>query len=417
MKNVACAFCRLADVTRFSVLKGGQTRRDNIQDLGETAMAGIFGDNKFKLGLFGVNCSASCTFSNAPERWPAEWDEIVEVVQLSDRAGIEFTLPIARWRALGESYVWRRSFETFTQAAALAALTKNINIVVTAHVPLIQPVYAAKSIITVDHVSKGRAAINLVCGWNAQEFAMHGVHLDGDRRYEQGDEWVEIFNKLMEGGPDFDWDGEFYHLKHLTTDPLPVQKPRPPIISAASSSTGQDFAARRADVLFTAVHNYDATRETVSRLQGLAAKYNRKPAIFVETAFVVRPTRKEAEDFYYYMAEEHADPEALAYFQSRKIETLASATAKADIEVDRNIVENMRNPRNGSQKYAGHFPGMHLCLGTPDDVVEEMQRMHALGLDGTAVVMLNYKNELPYFIEEVLPRMERAGLRNPFKGA
>ncbi|MDP4594179.1 MAG: LLM class flavin-dependent oxidoreductase [Beijerinckiaceae bacterium] len=377
-------------------------------------MAGYFGTNAFKLGLFGVNCSGGCTFSDAPERWTAEWDDIVEVTLLADRAGLEFTLPIARWRALGESYVWSKSYETFTQAAALGALTKNINMIVTAHVPLVAPVMAAKSIITVDHVTKGRAAINLVCGWNAQEFAMHGVTLDGDKRYEQGDEWVQIFNKLMAGGPDFDWDGEFYHLKHMTTDPLPLQKPRPPIISAASSSSGQDFAARSADILFTAMHNYDMTRETITRLQGLAAKYNRKPDIFVESMFVVRPTRKEAEEFYHYAAEEHADPEALAYFQSRKIETLAKTTASAHAEVDRQIVANMNSKRNGDQKYAGHFPGMHLCIGTPDDVVEELQRMHAMGIGGSALVFLNFLKELPYFTQEVLPRMEKAGLRNPF---
>ncbi|MGE3246229.1 MAG: LLM class flavin-dependent oxidoreductase [Beijerinckiaceae bacterium] len=373
-------------------------------------MGGYFGNNKFKLGLFGINCSGGCSFSDAPERWTADWKDVVAVAQMADRAGIEFTLPIARWRALGESYVWSKSYETFTQAAAIGALTENLHVVVTAHVPLIQPVYAAKSIITVDHVTGGRVALNIVCGWNAQEFAMHGVKMDGDRRYDQGLEWVEIYNRLMQGGPDFDFDGEFYHLKHLTTNPLPVQRPRPPIISAASSSSGQEFAARSADILFTAMHNYDATRATVERLRALAAQHNRSPEIYVESMFVVRPTRKEAEEFYYYMAEEHADPAALAYFQKQKSETLATKTREAGETVDREIVANMRG---GNQRYAGHFPGMHLVIGTPDEAVEELQRMSALGLGGTAMVFLNFLNELPYFAQEVLPRMERAGLRNP----
>ena len=373
-------------------------------------MAGIFGDNAFKLGLFGLNCSGGCSFSDAPERWDADWDEIVEATVMADRAGIEFTLPIARWRALGESFIWSKSFETFTYAAALGALTRNINVVVTAHVPLIQPVYAAKSIVTIDHVTKGRVALNIVCGWNAQEFAMHGVKIDGDRRYDQGLEWTQVYDKLLAGGPDFDWDGEFYQLKHLTTNPLPFRKPRPPIISAASSSSGQEFAAQAADILFTAMHNYDATRATVERLRMLAAQHDRSPEIFVESMFVVRPTRKEAEEFYYYMAEEHADPEALAYFQKQKSATLATKTKDSAETVDREILANMRG---GNQKYAGHFPGMHLIIGTPDEAVEEMQRMADLGLGGSAMVFLNFLQELPYFVDEVLPRMERAGLRNP----
>ncbi len=379
-------------------------------------MAGIFSGNAFKLGLFGINCSGGCSFSDAPERWDADWDQMVDVTLMADEAGLEFMLPIARWRALGESYIWSKSYETFTQAAALGALTKNIHMVVTAHVPLIQPVMAAKSIITIDHVTKGRVAINLVCGWNAQEFAMHGLTIDGDRRYDQGSEWVEIFNKLMAGGPDFDWDGEFYKLKHMTTNPLPVQKPRPPIISAASSSAGQDFAARSADVLFTAMHNIDSTLETMERLRGLAATYNRAPEIFVESMVVARPSRKEAEEYYRYAMEEHADPEALAYFQSRKIETLAKTTAGGQADVDRQIVANMHSPRHGAQKYAGHFPGMHLCIGTPDDVAAEIVNMHAMGIGGTALVFVNYLNEFPYFAQEVLPRLKRAGLRTPAAG-
>ncbi len=371
---------------------------------------GIFGNNKFKLGLFGINCSGGCSFSDAPERWTADWKDIVAVAQMADAAGIEFALPIARWRALGESYVWSKSYETFTQASALGALTKNMHMIVTAHVPLIQPVYAAKSIITVDHVTNGRVALNIVCGWNAQEFAMHGVKMDGDRRYDQGYEWVDIYNKLMAGGPDFDWDGEFYKLKHLTTNPLPVQKPRPPIISAASSSSGQEFAARSADILFTAMHNDEATRQTITSLRNLAAQYDRAPEIFVESMFVVRPTRKEAEEFYYYMAEEHADPAALAYFQKQKSATLATKTREAAATVDKEILANMRG---GNQRYAGHFPGMHLVIGTPDEAVAEMKRMSEMGLGGTAMVFLNFLQELPYFNAEVLPRMERAGLRNP----
>jgi len=375
-------------------------------------MAGFFGDNAFKFGLFGTNCSGGCCFSDAPERWTADWDEIVEITQMADAAGIEFALPIARWRALGESYIWSKSYETFTQAAALGALTRHIGMFVTAHVPLIQPVHAAKSIITVDHVTKGRAGLNVVCGWNAEEFAMHGVTMNGDRRYDQGREWTQIYNRLMAGGPDFDWDGEFYKLKHLTTNPLPVQKPRPPIMSAASSSSGQEFAAQSADILFTAMHNYDSTRDTIARLKALAAQSGRDPEIYVESVFVCRPTRKEAEEFYYYMAEEHADPAALAYFRKQKTATLAASTRDGASAADREIVAHMRGK---NERYAGHFPGMHLVIGTPDDVVEEIGRMSKLGVAGSALVFLNYLNEFPYFAAEVLPRMERAGLRKPFR--
>lgn len=370
-------------------------------------MPGYFGANKFKLGFFGLNCSGGCTMSAAPERWSAEWDDIVKVVRMGDDAGIEFVLPIARWRGLGKSYVWERSFETFTQAAALGALTRNIGMFVTAHVPLVAPVTAAKAISTIDHITKGRAGINVVCGWNADEFAMHGVSMDGERRYEQGLEWTRIFSRLLEGGPDFDWSGEFYNLSNLTTNPLPLQK-RPPIMSAATSGPGHEFAATAADILFTSMHSYEQTQDTMARLKGLSAQHGRAPEIYVHSLFVCRPTRREAEEYYYYFAEEHADEEALTYFKRQKSATLAASTRLGLTAADRAVVASMRAD---SKRYCGHFPGMHLVIGTPDDIVEEIAKMSALGLTGSALVLFNYLQEFPFFAEEVLPRLERAGLR------
>lgn len=378
----------------------------------EEKMATYFGENAFKLGLFGINCSGGCTLSAAPDRWTAEWDDIVAVAQMGDEAGIEFILPIARWRGLGESFVWERSFETFTQAAALGALTKRIGIFVTAHVPLITPVVAAKAIATIDHVTKGRAGLNIVCGWNADEFAMHGVVMDGDRRYEQGLDWYKIFTRLIEGGPDFDWDSEFYRLRHLTSNPLPVQA-RPPVMSAGSSGPGQEFAAAAADIMFTSMHSYGQTQDTITRLKALSSAYRRNPDIYVQSLFVVRPTRKEAEEFYYEFAEKHADEEALAYFKRQKSATLAHRTLEGGTAADLAIVASMRQT---GQTYPGQFPGMHLLLGTPDDVVAEMQRMQSIGLAGCAAVFQNYLRELPYFNAEVLPRMERVGLRGRRQG-
>ena len=54
---------------------------------------------------------------------------------------------------------------------------------------------------------------------------------------------------------------------------------------------------------------------------------------------------------------------------------------------------------------------MYPLVGSPDDLVEEFRKLAAIGVAGSALVFLNYLQELPYFVQEVLPRMERAGLR------
>lgn len=56
---------------------------------------------------------------------------------------------------------------------------------------------------------------------------------------------------------------------------------------------------------------------------------------------------------------------------------------------------------------------MYPLTGTPDDLVEEFRKLAAVGVAGSTLVFLNYMQEMPYFVEEVLPRMEKAGLRAP----
>ena len=102
----------------------------------------FFGTNAYKFGLFGANCAGGMTLSAAPERWRADWDETVQAYQMADAAGIEFILPIAKWRGLGgKSDMWGRSFETFTHSAAVGAITQRIGVFVTAHIPIITPAF------------------------------------------------------------------------------------------------------------------------------------------------------------------------------------------------------------------------------------------------------------------------------------
>ena len=141
----------------------------------------MFGPNRFKLGIFSANCDGGLTVSMAPERWRADWDDIVAMCQLADDAGLEFMLPVAKWRGYqGEANVYGKSYETLTHGAAIGALTKRICIFSTVHVPLVTPAFAAKAMATIDHVTHGRAALNIVCGWNQPEFDLHGVTIEQD---------------------------------------------------------------------------------------------------------------------------------------------------------------------------------------------------------------------------------------------
>jgi FMNH2-dependent dimethyl sulfone monooxygenase len=130
-------------------------------------------------------------------------------------AGFEAAVPFARWRGFeGASNPWGKSFEPYTWAAGLAAVTSRIAVVSTSHVLTVSPIMAAKQISTVDHISNGRAVLNTVSGWFQKELKMFGVgELDHDARYAYAEEWMEILLRLWTQSDTFDFDGRYLNAR------------------------------------------------------------------------------------------------------------------------------------------------------------------------------------------------------------
>ena len=104
---------------------------------------------------------------------------------------------------------------------------------------------------TIDHISNGRFAINLVAGWFKNEFEMfNSIWRKHDQRYEYASEWVELVKRLWIENNEFDFQGKFFQGKGLWSQPKPLQQPRLPIMNAGSSTQGQNFSARHADMNF-----------------------------------------------------------------------------------------------------------------------------------------------------------------------
>ncbi|MBS0242101.1 MAG: LLM class flavin-dependent oxidoreductase [Proteobacteria bacterium] len=368
----------------------------------------MLGPNRFKLGVFSANCDGGLTMSLAPERWKANWDDIVAMCRIADDAGMEFILPVAKWRGYqGKANIYGKSFETLTHSAAIGALTKRICVFSTIHVSLITPAFAAKALATIDHISHGRAGLNIVCGWNQEEFDLHGQIIDQETRYEHGLEWFQVWSEMLEGGPEFDWKGRFFDLRRLHTNPISVQRPRPLVMSAGFSPKGRDFAAQAADALFTTMSDLAQAPAFLADVATHMARYRRTLPVYVMGHVVCRPTRKEAEEFYYYFAEELADAEGQAYYRRQRGTKVGVGAATQG-----RPLENRFMTASG-KKLDGAYPGTYPMVGAPDDVAAEMARMSEAGLAGCSVAFLDYLKEIPYFAAEVLPRLERLGLRKP----
>lgn len=354
------------------------------------------GPNRFKLGVFSANADGGLAITDVPERWRASWDDNLNAAGIADRAGLEFFLPIARWRGFGgKNRVREHSFETFTWAAGLASATRNIGLFMTVHVPLVHPLYAAKALATVDHISGGRAGLNIVCGWNPDEFAMFGVKL-GDDAYGQAREWIEIVDRCYGTLQPFDFEGAYYKLKGVVSRPASVQAPRPVTMNAAFGPPGRDFAAQNCDFLFSTFSELEDGHKHVADIKERSAKVGREVGIYTVCHVVCRETQAEAEDYYHKYAVTDADHAAVDYHMASKKEFANSH--------DKRVFDSYRKRFAGG---AGTFP----LVGTPERIVETMAAIAAQGYAGAALTFVNYTYELPFFCDRVLPLMKQAGLR------
>ena len=178
--------------------------------------------NALKIGLFGANCSSARTATLVPERWLASWPDCLKLARMADEAGIDFLLPIGRWKGYGGGSDFHgTTLETVTWACGLLAATQRITVFGTVHAPLFHPLIAAKEFVTADHIGEGRFGLNIVAGWNEGEFAMFGVqqreHAD---RYEFAQEWIDVVKRAW-SEDEFDFDGQFFKLAGVRAKPKP----------------------------------------------------------------------------------------------------------------------------------------------------------------------------------------------------
>jgi FMNH2-dependent dimethyl sulfone monooxygenase len=362
----------------------------------------MYNENALKLGLFGANCSSGRYVTKVPERWSGSWDDNARLAQMADRAGIDFLLPIGRWKGYGGDTDYQgATWETLTWATALLAQTERITVFGTVHAPLFHPVIAAKQMVTADHVGHGRFGLNVVCGWNEGEFDMFGAgHREQSQRYEQGQEWLDVLQMIWERD-DFDFAGRYFTMKGVREKPKPYGGTRPLIMNAGSSPDGRAFALRNCDAFFTSVRlpdlgpsNMAIARRAVLSAKDEAAALGRDIDVYTVGVVVCRQTRREAADYHRYCTEENADWAAVDNM-------IRMRGLKADSPEEAAALR--RHHANG---HAG-VP----FIGDPDDIAERLAAFSAVGFSGLALSFVNYADELPLFRDEVLPRLARAGLR------
>jgi dimethylsulfone monooxygenase len=359
----------------------------------------LYSGNTLKLGRFGANCSSGRAVTKVPERWSGGWDDCLRLARVADEAGIEFMLPVGRWKGYGGDTDYQgETLETVTWAAGLLAATRRLTVFGTVHAPLIHPLIAAKQFVTADHIGRGRFGLNIVCGWNEDEFDMFGVTMrEHATRYEYAQEWFDAIRLAWSDGADFDFEGRFIRLRQARAKPKPYGGGRPIVMNAGASPDGQAFAIRNCDALFsmTPKGRLEEFAAHVGRVKALARASGREIDVYTVAVVTCRRTRREAEEYYRHWAIDNADWAAVDRIMAMRGVTRDRFPDDFD--------ERRHHQANGM----GGVP----IVGDPDTVAHELARLAETGARGIGLSFVHYLDEFPLFRDEVMPRLQRMGLR------
>jgi pyrimidine oxygenase len=312
---------------------------------------------------------------------------------LSDRLGFDFILSMMKWRGYGgKTDHWGVSLESMTMMAALAEVTSRTKVWCTAHTLLHHPVVIAKIMSTLDHISQGRAGLNIVSGAFRGEFEQMGAwrsELDHDRRYDLAREWIEIILRLWRDKR-VDYHGEFYDITDCVSDPKPVSKPRPDLICAGMSDVGLDFTAKYTDGGFVAGQTEEEIAVVSKRAKDFGAKYGKAIMTFAMYTVVPGITDKEAE-----ARVEH-------FIAGTDHEAVEGMRASYGLKPDgRETSLVARSRRNG-------FMTSYLAGGAETIQQKIVHTIETAELDGMMLIFPDYTDDLRFFGENILPAVRRS---------
>lgn len=168
-------------------------------------------------------------------------------------------------------------------------------------------------------------------------------------------------------------------------------------LNAGFSPPGRDFAARAADFLFTTFIELDAGRAQIDDMRRRANAAGREVGVYTTCHVVCRATQDKAEAYYEHYAVEMEDTAATDLYMGNK-EKFSSSHDPAAYRLHR-------------KRFVGGG-GTYPLVGTPHRIAEELAAISEAGFEGVAISFVNYKDELPYFIDTVLPLLCEGRLRS-----
>jgi FMN-dependent oxidoreductase (nitrilotriacetate monooxygenase family) len=340
----------------------------------------------------------------------------------------------------------------------VAAATRSIGLGATYSTTYYPPFHVARTFATLDHLSGGRAAWNVVTSVNDGEAQNYGVehHLDHDARYDRADEFLEATRGLWDSWDDdalvldratgvfadpakvheLNHDGEWFRVRGPLTVPRSPQG-RPVLLQAGSSGRGRDFAARWAELIFTGDPNIDVARSHYKDQKERIAERGRDPAqvkMLPMAYTVIGESRAHAEEREQLFLNELVDPQAslalLSELMNHDFSGLGLDAPITDELIEsvsgiRGLVQNLRQ-HIGDTVTLGDLASHRATLlqgprfvGTGPEVADQMEEwFDGDACDGFVIAATHVPGAYEDAVRLVVPELQRRGVfRNSYTGS
>jgi FMNH2-dependent dimethyl sulfone monooxygenase len=320
----------------------------------------------------------------ADENMEASWAYVKRLARRSEEIGFDLTL-IAELNLNDIKGVHAPSLDAWSTAAALAAVTERLELMVAVRPTFHLPALLAKQAANIDHISGGRVSLNVVSSWWADEARMYGVAFEQhDDRYARTSEWLEVVDGVW-SRDHFSFNGKYYRVDDAVLQPKPLSRPRPVIYAGGESSAAKDLIAAKCDAYVMHGDPPERIREKVADMRERRARHALPPLKFGLAGYViVRETEKEAQEELRRITDVQQSAAGYENYQ----QWLAGTQLEQRVSLADYSVSN-RGLRSG-------------LVGTPEQVAERIAGFEHAGADHLLLQFSPQLEEMERFAETVI---------------
>ena len=349
-------------------------------------------ETPLKFAYWVPNVSGGLVVSTIEQRTDWQLPYNSRLAKIAEDSGFEYALTQTRYAA---SYGADKQHEASAFSLALLGATERLRVIAAFHPGMWHPGVLAKWLITADHLSGGRAAVNIVSGWLKDEFVNFGLEwLEHDERYVRTEEFIRALRGLLtEDG--YTQDGKYYSIDGFTLNPKPVDvpgRPHPEIFFGGNSTAAQATAGRVADWYFSNGRTLEGYEENVAGVLASAAQAGRSPRFGLNGFVIARESRQEAEDTLREIVAKAHRPAVEGFRQSVQ-EAGASTKDGKGMWADSSF-EDLVQYNDGFKTR---------LIGTPEEIADRIIEYKKVGVNLLLTCYLHFQEEVAAFGRDVMP--------------